>query len=196
MQDIIKLVLENQREAIKVLQKKGGVMSFIGESLDEFETMEDIADYVYHNVDVQAHNLPCIILPYGDNELQELYVLKVSLQEPCGIRGAYIKFIGYSEYDTDGNTIAMWCDCPECLYNSENYIYEHIIKHKDEVSEDDIVLRVCFRSEMVVRGKTIKDAMRAFNDADIFTEDSGASFIEVTSVENAETFEDIPNWDD
>lgn len=58
-------------------------------------------------------------------------------------------------------------------------------------------LRITFRSEIYIEGETMQDCINKWNETQLYFPDNGCSFIEVNTIEDANTFEDKTNeWDE
>ena len=196
MRDIYELVNTNGIEALNLMKERNNddVLTFVSKAWNDDEVADtaDIFMFMEKNYDTSEildECIPCVCVGW-DNGIVDAYVLRVAIAEKTKNRGEHLRFLVYIP-----QLCVTWMDEAECSYNSENNVYEHI-NNVLSPKEDGVKLRVCFRSEIVVKGKDVKEAMQVFENVDLFNEKSGASFIEVTSVENADTFEDIPNWYD
>lgn len=105
MHNISKLVQENKQEAIEIIKKNGGSISFVG----------DVAP------DKWIGNLNEVKLPFviiSDLPIFDCAVLAVRLTE-----SGEIEFYGL---DVDIYEASMWREVSECANNTENEIYEYI----------------------------------------------------------------------
>lgn len=60
-----------------------------------------------------------------------------------------------------------------------------------------VSVRITFRGEVYVEGETLTECKQKYEALKLFTDESGASFIEECSVEDGETYKDMSQeWAD
>lgn len=58
-------------------------------------------------------------------------------------------------------------------------------------------LRITFRSEVYVEGKTMRDCIKQWAEMPLYHPDNKCSLVELSSIEDADTYEDKMNeWDE
>lgn len=58
-------------------------------------------------------------------------------------------------------------------------------------------LRITFRSEMYVEGETMEDCISQWERTPLYPPKTNCSFVEISSIEDADTYEDKTNeWDE
>lgn len=136
MENIFDLVYNNKVEAIKKLKDMGGVLDFtnkdVMDGIDQtksfFDWKEDLTKKLNTIKDEEYLDLPIVLLERLGDECgaEEASVVLVRIVE--GEDGAEddLEFIAFREFDLRQENDTDLCDTAECLYNSDNYIYEAI----------------------------------------------------------------------
>lgn len=94
-------------------------------------------------------------------------------------------------------------DIDTFINKTRDYLKENVLNSletfdpKDLLKKKEISVRITWRSEIFLTGKGLEEVKRKWESLELLNKDINAEFIEIESIENAETFDDLESeWDE
>ena len=115
MKNIVELVKDNKKEAIDIINCKGGRIDFVNIIHGSTDDSED--DW---NGDIDEVNLPIVLMRFDGFPFMEMAVLAVKASDNGIEMLAYA--IGMDE-------VVGWINIKECYFFTENYIYAYLANY-------------------------------------------------------------------
>lgn len=133
--DIYQNVDENGMEAMRILKEHGGEITFISKEIktNDPAKIEEFIKGEYSANKILSEYAPIVLVPVGDS-IYEFHVMKAFLVKERTEQ--YIEFTCYSTHpDWEDGLIEFKFSDYDCIYGSQNRIYEGIKKHFERKEE-------------------------------------------------------------